>query len=57
MFCRKTAFKSGAGFSYGFITSSSIHMALMCLLCGLVLSGFKDEVVTRFENDEDEVGM
>lgn len=35
----KTIFRTGAGFSYGFITSSAIHMAITSLLCGLVLHG------------------
>lgn len=53
----KTTFRSGAGFTYGFITSSSIHMAMMCLLCGLVLIGFKDHVENNFEKDSDNVGI
>ncbi|GMH39593.1 hypothetical protein BSKO_07491 [Bryopsis sp. KO-2023] len=52
----KTIFRSGAGFTYGFITSSSIHMAMMCLLCGLVLIGFKEDVVSKFEDDPKKLG-
>lgn len=53
----KTTFRSGAGFTYGFITSSSVHMALMCLLCFLVLRGFTDQVEVELENDKHEAGV
>ncbi|GMH43616.1 hypothetical protein BSKO_11538 [Bryopsis sp. KO-2023] len=50
---RKTVTKSAGGFGYGLITSSSIHMSILCSLCGVVLHGFEKEMKERFEGNSD----
>lgn len=40
----KTFANSGAGFSYGFVCASCIHLSFTVLLAGLVLNAFRDSV-------------
>lgn len=41
--------KSGPGFGYGFIVAWAFVMSFFTLLCGLIIEGFKDVVVTQLE--------
>jgi hypothetical protein len=41
--------KGGPGFGYGFVCAFCFTMAFFCLLCGLVLDGFKDTVQDELE--------
>ena len=41
---RKSIEKRGPGFGYGFVCAFCFTLAFFCLLCGLVLDGFKDIV-------------
>jgi hypothetical protein len=41
---RKSVQKGGPGFGYGFVCAFCFTLAFFCLLCGLVLDGFKDTV-------------
>lgn len=41
---RKSIQKGGPGFGYGFVCAFCFTLAFFCLLCGLVLDGFKDVV-------------
>jgi len=36
------------GYMYGFVNASAINLALFCLLCGLVLTAFEDDMRTSF---------
>eukprot|EP00879_Flechtneria_rotunda_P019795 GHRR01020807.1.p1 GENE.GHRR01020807.1~~GHRR01020807.1.p1 ORF type:complete len:193 (+),score=56.80 GHRR01020807.1:314-892(+) len=46
---RKSIHKGGPGFGYGFVCSFCLALAFFCLLCGLVLDGFKDVVQDELE--------
>uniref|UniRef100_A0A383W088 Uncharacterized protein n=1 Tax=Tetradesmus obliquus TaxID=3088 RepID=A0A383W088_TETOB len=41
---KKTVSKGGPGLGYGFVCAFCFTLAFFCLLCGLVLDGFKDVV-------------
>lgn len=47
----KAAVRSKAGFSYGFLTSSTANVGLLVLLVSLICSGFQTEVDTVFQLD------
>ena len=47
--CRKSVQKGGPGFGYGFVCAFCFTLAFFCLLCGLVLDGFKDNVQDQLE--------
>ena len=49
----KTLMATGAGFGYGLLLSSSLHMAVTSLLCALVMHGFEDTVKDELEKVED----
>lgn len=46
---RKSIQKAGPGFGYGFVCAFCFTLAFFCLLCGLVLDGFKDTVKTQMQ--------
>lgn len=50
----KTLASSGAGFGYGLLLASTLHMSVTSLLCALVLQGFEEMVEDELE-DIDEV--
>jgi len=41
--------KGSPGFGYGFVCAFCFTLAFFCLLCGLVLDGFKDVVKLQLE--------
>lgn len=47
--CRKSIQKGGPGFGYGFVCAFCFTLAFFCLLCGLMLDGFKDTVQDQLE--------
>eukprot|EP00877_Chromochloris_zofingiensis_P004026 jgi/Chrzof1/13624/Cz08g04170.t1 len=49
---RKSMMKSGPGFGYGFIVAWAFVMSFFTLLCGLIIEGFKDVVVTQLEQQD-----
>ena len=52
----KQVSSSAVGYMYGFINASSLNLALLCLLCGLVLTAFEDDINTGFSNRSPEEG-
>eukprot|EP00775_Hariotina_reticulata_P012892 gene12892-13018_t len=46
---KKTVNKGSPGFGYGFVCAFCFTLAFFCLLCGLVLDGFKDVVKGQLE--------
>lgn len=46
---KKSVQRAGPGFGYGFVCAFCFTLAFFCLLCGLVLDGFKDTVQDQLE--------
>ncbi|KAI8477037.1 MAG: hypothetical protein J3K34DRAFT_516008 [Monoraphidium minutum] len=46
---RKSVEKRGPGFGYGFVVAMCFTLAFFVLLCGLVLDGFRETVVTELQ--------
>lgn len=47
MRCRKSIQRRNPSFAYGFTAAMCFTLAFLCLLCGLVLDGFRDTVETQ----------
>eukprot|EP00210_Caulerpa_lentillifera_P005881 g5624.t1 len=44
---------SQVGFTYGFLNATALNQVVICLLCGLVLSAFQDDMETGFSKTAD----
>lgn len=54
--CRKSIQKGSPGFGYGFVCAFCFTLGFFCLLCGLVLDGFKDTVKDQLEVKREQRG-
>lgn len=49
---RRSMVRTAAGFGYGAVLAWAFVMSFFTLMCGLILEGFKDVVVTQLEKSE-----
>ena len=52
----KQVSSSAVGYMYGFINASALNLSLLCLLCGLVLVAFEDNISTGFSKSDSDTG-
>lgn len=45
---------SEVGFTYGFLNAAALNQSLICLLCGLVLAAFQDDMETGFSKSRED---
>lgn len=48
---RKQVNSGEVGFTYGFMNAAALNQSVICLLCGLVLLAFQNDISTGFSKD------